>query len=77
MKRGQLKRGDRVRLVRECTDQAWGGQWVPAGQTGTLGRMYRVQNGLEMWPVFLHEAQPGTMKRLVGVTHLDVELLTV
>ena len=65
--------GDHVELIEDATDLSWGGRILPAGTQGRLGRMYRVQDDLEMWAVWLD--QPVAGKRLLGVTHLQVRKL--
>jgi len=49
-----LKRGDRVRVTREC--QSISGVTARVGETGTLGRLYRVQQAggpYEVWELVL------------------------
>ena len=68
-----FKRGDRVELLEEATDLSWGPIKVPIGTQGTLGHMYRVQDGLEMWPMWLDQSHHG--KWLLGVTHKQIKKL--
>lgn len=75
--RGELKKGDAVRLVKDCTDGTWASEVVAMGTTGTLGPMYRLvtlegnPDEQELWPLWLDDADPG--KKLITVTHADVE----
>lgn len=46
-----FKPQDRVRLLRKVEDIS--GQYGHAGETGTLGRLYRIQDQIEIWEVIL------------------------
>jgi hypothetical protein len=50
-----LRSGDRVRTVQQVHDISWAFP-VPAGSVGRLGSLYRVQDGLEVWQMFLDRA---------------------
>lgn len=70
-------RGDRVRLLRECRDICQGDRVFLAGEAGTLGVLYRVQDGREVWSVRLDRQEKlGTLEVTVGVritvSHLDI-----
>lgn len=62
-----FKPGDHVRLTADVRDASWGGQVIPAGTTGKLGRLYRVQDGIECWAMHLDKAIGP--KSLLGVGH--------
>lgn len=65
-----FKPGDNVELVEEVTDSSWGQTKIPAGTTGKLGRLYREQDGLEMWAMWLDKAL--RYKSLLGVNHRQI-----
>lgn len=65
-----LQPGDPVETTRPCTDHSWGGRVVPAGTRGTLGRLYRIQDGVELWALWLAESIDG--KSLLGVGHHQI-----
>lgn len=65
-----FRQGDLVELIEPGRDASWGGIVVPVGTRGKLGRLYRVQEGLEMWAMWLSIRLHG--KRLLGVAHTQI-----
>src|SRR5882672_3666234 len=51
-------RGDRVVLAHDCKDLAHGPEVFKKGETGTLGKRYRVQDGIEVWELILDKKRP-------------------
>jgi hypothetical protein len=78
-----LKEGDRVRLLRDRSDIT--GADAKAGEAGTLGRLYRVQQmggPYEVWELVLDRtwrplgAEGGNaVRRRVCVSHMDIEVI--
>lgn len=59
-----FKKGDRVE-----TNISWA-EPIPAGTVGTLDQMYRIQDGAEIWPLWLDRSRG--LKRLVAVAHTQI-----
>ena len=52
-----FSKGDRVRLTKDTRDIRM--PWLfEAGETGTLGRLYRIQDGVEVWQCYLDKQRP-------------------
>lgn len=66
-----FKKGDRVKLIVPVHDHSWGSTVLPIGTTGTLERLYRIQEGIECWSMWLDKAVG--LKHLLGVGHDAVE----
>jgi hypothetical protein len=73
-----LKKGDRVRLLRDCADIS--GAAARSGETGTLGRLYRVQKAggpYEVWELLLDRThRPLGLRDIpvrICVSHEDIE----
>lgn len=71
--------GDRVVLAHDCKDLAHGPEVFKKGETGTLGRRYRVQDGIEVWELILDKKRPfgasGEITLRVCVDHTSIERL--
>lgn len=63
-----FKKGDKVRLLKDQT-VLHTPEIFKAGETGTLGRLYRVQEGLEIWHLVLD--RPGYV--FIAVAHTNIE----
>lgn len=73
-------RGDKVRLTKDTRDIRM--PWLfEAGETGTLGKLYRVQDGVEVWQCYLDKKRefaapiPGLSQPIIAVFHTDIEKL--
>jgi hypothetical protein len=50
-------RGDKVRLTKDSRDIRF--PWTfEKGETGVLGRRYRIQDGVEVWELILDKKRP-------------------
>ena len=76
-----FRSGDRVCLLRNVEDIS--GQHGYAGETGTLGRLYRIQEQKEIWEVILDRKyrplgdalRGGSVNVTVCASHVDVARL--
>lgn len=71
-----FERGDRVRLVRDCRSVQHGDEVFVVGECGSLGKLYRVQGGREVWSLLLDKKRPWFGRDLqisIAATHLDFE----
>ena len=66
--------GERVRVVRAYYDMAKGP--IAVGTVGTLSRLYRVQDGIECWGMWVPFPPPTRGLYYVGLGHVNVERLT-
>ena len=64
-----FKTGDKVRLLRDQKALHTGPEIFKAGETGTLGEMYRIQDGFEVWHLVLD--RPGYV--FIAVAHPNIE----
>lgn len=71
-----FKKGDRVRLIRDCRDFNHGETVFRVGELGTLDRLYRVQDGWEIWSLILDRTETlfsgGPIKVRITAKHLDL-----
>lgn len=68
----KFKKDDRVRLLTDCRQLHLPEPLTPRkGETGRVARLYRVQDGLEIYQVWLDRADPAFM----AATHLQMELI--
>jgi hypothetical protein len=68
---------DKVRLVRDCKDLRHV-EIFKAGETGVLGQRYRVDQGIEIWQMFLDTKRAFGDKPItvsIAVAHTDLEKL--
>jgi hypothetical protein len=70
------KVGDRVTLNKDCCTITLGDMIICKGSRGTLERLYRIQNGVEVWSMKLEEEMTvGKFKTRfsIAVRHTDFE----
>lgn len=76
MRQTDMKRGDRVRLLRDCRDIRHT-ETFEAGLAGALGQLYRVQKDVEVWEVLLDRTyRPLGLREVpirICVSHKDME----
>lgn len=68
---------DKVRLMHDCRDLRHV-EIFKAGETGILGERYRVEQGIEIWQVWLDAKRPFGDKLIsvsVAVAHTSLEKL--
>ena len=63
-----VKTGDRVRLIKSCRDIRFPTAFK-AGETGQLGKRYRLQDEIEIWELILDSGQR------IAIRHVDVEII--
>ena len=64
-----LAHGDNVVLTQDCKALHYGDRVFKAGEIGRLGRLYRIQDDLEIWEVVFD--QPGYV--FIAVAHTQME----
>jgi hypothetical protein len=74
MDRNVLRIGDRVETTEEIKDLSFANP-IPVGTKGKLTKMYRVQNGWEIWSMWLDAPIPPSIKFLVSVNNEQVKKL--
>jgi hypothetical protein len=70
--------GQRVRLTKDCQDLAHGDQVFKTGEAGTLGRRYRIQDGIQVWEMILDKKEhigafPNAINVRICIGHKDIE----
>lgn len=69
-------KGDKVTLTQDCRDVRFP-QTFKKGETGVLGRRYRVQDGIEVWELILDSKHSGFLggQLRIAVFHIHIEKL--
>lgn len=64
--------GQRVRLTQDCQALHTGPEIFKKGETGTLGEMYRIQDGLEIWHLDMDQKRYDAYT-FIAVAHTQIE----
>lgn len=73
-----FKKGERVRLIKDCRDLSHGDEVFKIGEVGTLGKRYRIQDGLQVWELILDKTHTigessNPIPTRITVVHTSIE----